>query len=317
MSCTCIELKKSIILEIIRSEKQISVLGRLSLELNTPEYYRPFEVLYTENRALFKRALRELASLQDETYNSLIAEMEELKDYYWEKILIHILLLFVYFDIETESVPALLKQLLNSTVRKIESNSWKESARALGLFSVISWFLYNLINTSVDDTSTQLFFSEPKALKPLFKNFILLEDVTNIQMANIYNTLYNAKLVSQYPLYIKQTRSVAYIYDIHLVSSSAWQEYIFRCSPEKIRKDIIVLRTVGFERIAMLLEDIVNRLGQMTIASKDKRKNICAHIIAKYAKRIEQTKKLETPRTVINRFLCSSYEKAVQEKKQV
>ncbi len=308
MDDRCSKQKRLIACEIFRVETQKNFLSKRSTKINTREYYRPFEEWYTEDKETFVLALTELKNISDTEYESLFAENAERKELLREKFLSHIIRLSVYFNIAVESVPSLLKELIYSAVSNMGEHSWTGNVLAVGAYNSLSGLLMSMIGASGGEP-TQLFFAETRNLKPLFKDFISLEEVTTLEIASVYQTLYEAGVVCKYPAYLKQAFDAMYMYDLHLVSYSAWVEYIYKYSLKKIGKDIALLKMVGFEKTPVLLEAIVEDVKAKLLADSQNKRAYCAKLVAKHQKSILQVIKNEDAGKVISQFLRSSCSK--------
>ena len=124
----------------------------------------------------------------------------------------------------------------------------------------------------------------------------MLHEVTNIHFAVLYEQCYRYQCVKQCPGYIKDALKAANLYD-RLVGPGAWELYLSQRSQHSIRKDIALLRKVGFEEIPGLLEELLSGMEEAAFQTKEKKCTFVKRMLCKNRKRMEESMQAES-RTV-------------------
>lgn len=307
MDIGLIKLKEEIVFKINNLENE-NRRGASDIvnKSNTIEYYEIFKDYYN-NRGLLSRALTELSCIDDNIYRCLNLDSKKYPYFCYERIVVSILRLRVCFDVETENIKEPLEELFHIAIDKIRSDDFNNSHSGFLLYQDIMQFVLESLKMT-DTESSQMFFENKIKLKVVFTDFISIDDVKNIETANLYKELYHYKMVLSCPQYIKQAIKLTYIYDKNFSTVNSWCSYFSKYSKDRIDKDILLFQKNGFVNIPKVMKKIESAIMSMEISSKQKKENICDKVVKQFSLQIEQANTSEPFIDTINMYL-SNYNK--------
>ena len=235
--------------------------------VNTREYYRPFESIYIKDALAFSQALCELRKTQENH----------------AEILIHIMRLSLYFDIDIKQNRDTAKHIIQQT----------RNLRAISDFQTLMMLMDFFISfsDSAKNKHPQLYYTQ-KTEENIFQNLLALSDINNIPTANVYLTLYQAKFVSSCPTYIKTALKVATICDT--LCGDGGKTYFSNRKPSTIQKDMIALQTIGLSNLSELFKEYLDKYSQTT------------HYPEKFSKQVNIRLEDSHYQTVIETFLIQN-----------
>ena len=292
-------MREKLISIIVYMEKQ--KVGRAQcnyIHVNTPEYYSLFEQLYQMDTELFMNAVCDLRDLSDMSCSNM--DVDSYVEVY--NISMHALRLSAYFQIKTIEIPTLLKKLFVYSFELRKSTKAFEFRNGLWLYLACVNFLEGLSENSSTDKK-QLYYHAIIPHPLVFTDFVTLAEVKDIYSALLYDLCACLGYVSSSPKYIKQAIKAATLYE-NLVSVDGWQLYFCRRSLTKLQKDILFLKEVGYERIPLLMKEIVTILEFNEFNSKKEKMRFYNMTIKKFSNQIEICLVNENLK-IIDRFLCN------------
>lgn len=293
-------MREKLISIIVYMEKQ--KVGRAQcnyIHINTPEYYSLFEQLYQTDTKSFIHAVCDLRDLSDMSCPNM--DIDSHVEVY--NISMHALRLSAYFQIKTIEIPTLLKKLFVYSFELRKSKDAFEFRNGLWLYLACANFLEGLSENSSPDKK-QLYYSTIIIPHPLvFTDFVTLAEVKDISSALLYDLCARLGYVSSSPKYIKQAIKAATLYE-NLVSVDGWQLYFCKRPLTKLQKDILFLKEVGYEKIPLLMKEIVTILEFNEFKSKKEKMRFYNMMINKFSNQIEICVVNENLK-IIDRFLCN------------
>ena len=296
-------MREKLISTIVYMEEQ--KIGRAQcnyIHIDTPEYYSPFEQLYQSDTKSFIYAVCGLRDISAISYSKIDADIN-IEAY---NISIHALRLSAYFQIETIEIPMLLKKLFVYSFKLNKSTDAFESRNGLFLYLTCANFLEGM-SENASSGKKQLYYNAMIPHHLVFTDFITLAEVTDISSALLYDLCARLGYVSSNPKYIKQALKAAALYD-NLVSVDGWQLYFCKRSLTKIQKDIISLEEVGYEKIPLLMKEVVTILKSKEFNSKKEKIRFYNMTINKFSNQIKNCLIKENVE-IINHFLYKHVEK--------
>lgn len=294
MIYTVQQIKEKLILTALDMESQKLGAKRDVIRFDSAEYYQPFAEFFPTNEDRYTRALTDLCDLSDEAYKRNAPKIAEFYAFCPGRVAVHILRLSVYFGVQLEKIPMLLKDLFLRAFEMRGSSEFLKHEAGNRLDRSCSELLKE-IAANPEENRDQPHFQNKEAVRAGLKGFISLDEVTDVAIACLYEDCARYKLADKCPAYIK----AAFLYD-HLVGPNAWELFLSRRSPEQARRDGSALRAVGFERIPDLLDELSAVIESRERSPKE-RNQICTHLQNKYRKQIEEAISVEAD--TVDRFL--------------
>ena len=105
------------------------------------------------------------------------------------------------------------------------------------------------------------------------------------------------------PSFIRQAIKLSHTFDTHFVTIESLEKYFVKYSYDKIDKDIVLFRQVGFVQIPNILELINSNVNLVSTSSKSKKEHICYKVIKQFKSNIEQAMFLEPFKQTIDNLL--------------
>lgn len=245
-------LKSEIINHLLTVEQmQIGTARRQAegIAIGSSEYYGLFSPLHESDPALFSAAVCALRDTDDEIYGAFAKEISNLYDYDHRRIVLHALRLSLYYDIDRDTVPKQLKELLHYAAKLQESHSFADYDSGARLFLAAC----NLPESAIadrDSHSAQLTF-DCVSVRALFENFITADEVVDSHTAIVYELCYRHKAVTKCPAYVRKVGKVLGVYD--RLYGIGWQMFLEKKSAKSVEGGIQLLEEAGFTQLVGLL----------------------------------------------------------------
>ncbi|MBQ7324936.1 MAG: hypothetical protein IJW98_04265 [Clostridia bacterium] len=245
-------LKSEIISHLLAVEQmQIGTARRQAkgIAIGSPAYYQLFSPLYESDPALFARAIGALCNPDDVIYQEFAKEISNLYDYDHRRIVLHALRLSLYYDIDRDTVPKQLKELLHYAAKLQESHSFEVYDSGARLFLAT----YNLLESAISDPqhpNAQATLSGD-SVRELFAGFFTTAEVTDPHTAMVYELCYRHKAVAKCPAYVRKAVKVLGVYD--RLYGIGWQMVLEKKSAKSVEGGIQLLEEVGFTELVGLL----------------------------------------------------------------
>ena len=250
-------LKSEIITHLLMVEQmQIGTARRQAkgIAIGSPAYYQLFFPLYESDPALFACAIGALCNPEDAIYGDFADEFADLYHYNSRRIVLHALRLSLYYDIDRDTVPKQLKELLHYAAKLQESHRFEVYDSGARLFLAT----YNLLESAISDPqhpNAQATLSGD-SVRELFAGFFTTAEVTDPHTAMVYELCFRHKAVKSCPSYIRKAVKVLGVYD--RLYGIGWQMVLEKHSSKAVENNIRLLSEVGFTRLAELLRQALD-----------------------------------------------------------
>lgn len=245
-------LKSEIINHLLAVEQmQIGTARRQAkgIAIGSPTYYQLFSPLYESDPALFARAIGALCNPEDVIYGDFADKFADLYHYDHCRIVLHALRLSLYYDIDRDTVPKQLKELLHYAAKLQESHSFEVYDSGARLFLAT----YNLLESAISDPqhpNAQATLSGD-SVRELFAGFFTTAEVTDPHTAMVYELCFRHKAVAKCPAYIRKAVKVLGVYD--RLYGIGWQMVLEKKSAKSVEGGMQLLEEVGFTELVGLL----------------------------------------------------------------